>query len=317
MMGEDNADKCFQAAESVAARMKAARNASNRAGEGGSNLRNTVYCFMVAHPTNYELVRMHMTLRTLALCDGYNFVSNVSTLRPPGNETGPPLPVTPLIEGAMEAPRGGAFGTALNARPFMQVWTKLALEARVHEKYDFIVKVDPDTALLPRRLKFYLQRPDPNRPLILANARIRNQGSEFNHVDGSLIVTTKAALAQFATKLEEKNKSWQEVCHKWTLQGTLQTMLNEDMVGEDTFIHECFVRALGVQREPAPTLSFACIRGWGCELGTFQNTRCTAVDSMSAGSFHPFKDACKLMRCWLGAHEAWHWYLTELGASLL
>ena len=51
--------------------------------------------------------------------------------------------------------KGGEFGTALNLDIFIAVWTKVISDA-IFEKHAWTVKVDPDAAFFPQRLRYIL-----------------------------------------------------------------------------------------------------------------------------------------------------------------
>jgi hypothetical protein len=260
---------------------------------------STVYCFMVVYPMNYALVAMHVALHTLAHCDQYAFFSNDTLLHSLDRE-GDPIAVSRVIRGSMEAPRGGRFDTALNTAIFMQVWTHIALTLRVHEHYDFIVKIDPDTMLLAHRLKVQLRGVRPTLPSIVANARSPGRNKGFNHVDGSLIVVTRAAVSLLAARIQQFGGSWRRACTT-----TSASMASPDVVGEDSFLRECLETVLSVKVVPGPTVSLACIRGWGCSLAWLRLKACTSAEHSAVGSMHPFKEPCGMLQCWVGAHEAW------------
>lgn len=101
----------------------------------------SLYCFMVCHPNEANLLRAHLELGTLHGCDAFDVFSNTThfTQPLPGG-----LDMIAAVEGSMDVEKGGPFQTVLNSHIFQQVWRAVFLRGR-YRSFDWVVKVDPDT----------------------------------------------------------------------------------------------------------------------------------------------------------------------------
>jgi len=115
----------------------------------------TLYCFMVMLPFGNEpkLIRMQYENHwNVFACDGHAIFSNESLQLSPGH---PESEMTTLFPGAMKCD----FNTwtwpqqplALNTAVFVRAWTEV-FKLGDWRKFDWTVKVDPDTVFLPNRL---------------------------------------------------------------------------------------------------------------------------------------------------------------------
>jgi len=117
-----------------------------------------IYCFALMMPGGNDPVLMNGQLEGnmgIYSCDGCTLFSNVSMLF--GQEhTG--IIQTSIIHGALKVPTGGQYLTALNTDVFLKVWHAVVQEGKF-EKFDWTVKVDPDTVFFPSRLRELLAKP--------------------------------------------------------------------------------------------------------------------------------------------------------------
>jgi len=111
-------------------------------GPGGS-----LWCFSLMVPTGYEkgmLQWQHARKASIFACDGYGVYSNKKLTVAPGVTTS-------VVDSDLKCQYGGDSGTALNAWIFIAVWEKV-IQDKFYQKYDWVVKVDPDCVFFPDRL---------------------------------------------------------------------------------------------------------------------------------------------------------------------
>merc|ERR1719355_88699 len=107
----------------------------------------SMYCFSLAIPGSYEpqLLRFQYAERTsIFACEEYALFSNKAIDVAPEVKTS-------LVDSDLTCDKGGEFGTALNLKIFLAVWTAV-LRDKEFQFHGWTVKVDPDTVFFPRRL---------------------------------------------------------------------------------------------------------------------------------------------------------------------
>jgi len=152
----------------------------------------TLFCWLVATsaPNNeVELVRGQYRHHVgIWQCNEARAYADV------GDELAPGEPGSPrfINHGAAksELSRGGQ-GWWMNVNIFANVWDMLIAEG-AFRKYDATVKVDPDTVLIPERLRRMMEPNNPSEPWRIANC------ARWASMQGSLEVLSRAAVDQYA-----------------------------------------------------------------------------------------------------------------------
>lgn len=117
-----------------------------------------IYCFALMMPGGNETTLMNGQLeRNMGIfsCDGCTLFSNISMLL--GHFHSRRIP-TNVIHGDLKVPTGGQYLTALNTDVFVKVWHAVVQEGKF-KKFDWTIKVDPDTVFFPSRLRDLLTKP--------------------------------------------------------------------------------------------------------------------------------------------------------------
>jgi hypothetical protein len=176
--------------------------------------RTTAFCFMVIRPNSYEerLLQTAFTEGGFPVCTEFRVYSNTSTVAK--------MPAIPAIKGSMDVKYGGDYHCALNTQIFQQVYRAMFEEGE-YRKYDWVMKIDPDSVLNDVVLQRMLERqPAPPGPLVLNNA----EPSTRQHwgplgLKGALIAVTSDALALYAQNpaLCEKGVDWKDKSEDWYL----------------------------------------------------------------------------------------------------
>jgi hypothetical protein len=174
----------------------------------------TAFCFMVIRPKSYEerLLQTAFTDGGFPVCTEFRVYSNTSTVAK--------RPAFAAIKGSMDVKYGGDFNCALNTGIFLQVYRAIFEEGE-YRKYDWVVKIDPDSVINDVVLQRVFERqPAPPGPLVLNNA----EPSTIHHwgplgLKGALIAVTSDAMALYAQNptLCEKGVDWKDKSEDWYL----------------------------------------------------------------------------------------------------
>jgi len=124
-------------------------------------------------------------------------------------------------------------GTAANAVTFFNAWNAVNADGRFR-KHEFVVKVDPDTVLLPGRLRGHLAAKS-GQNVYLANCDKRSQfpnSPDYPMMYGALEVLSRTALEAYLNGGEAHCKGALPQWQSW---------------GEDLFMGHC-MQVLGVQQ---------------------------------------------------------------------
>ena len=138
-----------------------------------------IFCFAVLMPIPAEIALTEALQSSFEVCDGSAIISNVSSLT---LDSGVVVPTIAAVEGSMDVIKGGEFHTALNTPIFNQMYARLFSEktwAKLKfDSYDWIIKMDADTVLVPDRLHTALRMRNPLMPAVLSGqgALMRRRG---------------------------------------------------------------------------------------------------------------------------------------------
>jgi len=230
----------------------------------------TLFCWSVSRNSGYEADIMRNQLKAGAGifgCDGFAVVSesewNVGW--GPGERIGEVNAV--IFNGAGVGTSKD--GTAANAELFMNAWEVVLKKTHVM-KFDWIIKVDPDSVVVADRLRDHF-RGWSGKKVFVRNCNKFPMEAEFPMMFGSLEAISNAALAVYKNEAER-----------------CKTELDWQPWGEDFFLGKC-LPLLGVD----PVDDFTVISDGVC-------TDVNCFDSWSA-AFHPFKSAEDWMTCWAAA----------------
>lgn len=230
----------------------------------------SLYCFMVCHPNDANLLRAHLELGTLHGCDAFDVFSNTTHFTqslPSG------LAMIAAIEGSMDVEKGGPFHTSLNSHIFQQVWRAVFFLGR-YRSFDWVIKVDPDTLFFADSIRMRLEGLRPRVQGQHAKVIILNAVDNVN-VHGPLIVLSQAAADAYATD-PARCESGVDVTEK----------------SEDWYLHIC-MKLLGVAERPGPWL----LKEWYIqETGIPLKQHCT--DPHLPSALHPLKSPESLRDCW-------------------
>mmetsp|Transcript_133640 Transcript_133640/g.415616 ORF Transcript_133640/g.415616 Transcript_133640/m.415616 type:complete len:297 (+) Transcript_133640:83-973(+) len=166
----------------------------------------TLFCFCVARPSpvDVETLIAQLDMGMITRCDAYAVYSNVSAVQLLGAERVARLNLSSdglAVNGSMDVAMDPTYHSALNAPIFHQVWQRIFREA-TYRKYDWTVKVDPDTAWLPDRLRWVLlthpvgtfRGLGQSHPLSPRAAALGNGGSDCLDMLGPLMVINREAM---------------------------------------------------------------------------------------------------------------------------
>ena len=131
-----------------------------------SNKPPTLFCFCVVSPAEVEQF-LPNAIEGLSKCTAFQLYSNESVLHiAPGRIA----EAHPAVTGSMTVQRGGRFGTAMNTPIFKQVYRYMFTQQWEEiAGYDWVVKVDADTVMLPDRLQRQLRSRDPRQGMVLGS----------------------------------------------------------------------------------------------------------------------------------------------------
>ena len=229
----------------------------------------SLYCFMVCHPNEANLLRAHLELGTLHGCDAFDVFSNTThfTQSLPGG-----LDMIAAVEGTMDVPKGGPFRTSLNSHIFQQVWRAVFLLGR-YRSFDWVVKVDPDTLFFADSVRMRLEGLRPRVQGQHAKVILLNAG---DNVHGPLIVISQAAAGAYAAD-----------------PARCETGVDITEKSEDWYLHSC-MNILGVAERRGPWL----LKEWRRqETGNNLEQHCT--DPHLPSALHPLKSPASLRDCWV------------------
>jgi len=186
----------------------------------------SLFCFSLAIPDSYEpaLLRFqHAERASIFACEGHAVYSN----RP--IDVAPEIK-TSLVDTNLTCNKGGEFGTALNLKIFLAVWTAVLRDGEF-KFHGWTVKVDPDTVFFPRRLLGLLSNHhEPNGSgLYLNNCKYG--------LHGPMEVLSRKAVHAWAMGASDCVNHFTKVCS------------GDCFWGEDMFIDQCLSKVLHVRRE--------------------------------------------------------------------
>jgi len=238
----------------------------------------SLFCWAVVQASGYEgpLVKAQLAKKAgIFACDDYALVSD-KDLQFEGVKT--VLVSTTKVTGYTAA------GTSPNAPVFVEAWGKLKEDGR-YSKHDWIVKADPDTVVVPDRLRTVLapgQQPKNPYPPPYAPApgsgqwvpncdKMKNWGAGWGGLwpmmFGSIEIISREAIDNYFAN--------EQMC-KDSLPGW-------EMMGEDRFLGLCF-RKLHAEELFIRQGDGTCMGG-ACTDPNFQ-------------AYHPRKDVTSWMQCW-------------------
>lgn len=224
----------------------------------------SLFCFAVAVGGELDLVRIQAQKKAgIFACDEMAVFSNGNVDVGLGVET---IKID-VVQGGRSRD-----GTAANAQTFMNAWHALYGDKRF-ASHDFTVKVDPDSVLMPDRLRWHLA-PHTGGKIYVTNCDLRDRypgSQDFPMMYGALEVLSKDAVYTYIWG-EERCK---QMMPWWSY-------------GEDLYMGHCLTN-LGVQQV--------------FDLGELSDMNCRGVDCHNGGAaaFHHFKTPADWLGCWEAA----------------
>jgi hypothetical protein len=224
----------------------------------------SLYCFALFVPDTYEEGLLEMQYNegvSLFACDDYALFTNQDVKIADAVEV-------VNIDVDLRCPKGGEFGTALNTDIFLAVWDKV-VDLDKYRHHDWAVKVDPDCAFSPARLRdLVLRHPETGEGVYLDNCQLG--------MHGPVEVFSRQAVRVFAGGKDSCAAQLQVRCHgpcEW---------------GEDMYLDQC-LQLLRVRREYEPLLLVEdhCNPPPGWDSCTYPGVT----------AFHPFKDVDQYRIC--------------------
>jgi hypothetical protein len=233
---------------------------------------SSLYCFSLIIPGSYEIKLLRYQQKesvSIFACDGYSIYSNEEIDVDGVN--------TSIVDSDLQCEKGGEFGTALNLKIFLAVWTKVVFdgEFRFH---GWTVKVDADSVFFPQRLKSLLayQKEPLDGGVYLNNCKYG--------LHGPLEVFSRRAVQAWALGSAECVRHFTRVCS------------GDCFWGEDLFVDQCLWKVLKIQR----TDEFKQLMEDHCDAP--KNWRwCKDPDYVA---FHPFKTLGSWRDCFANATKA-------------
>jgi len=237
----------------------------------------SIFCFSLMQVNSYEvdLLKFQRSVNaSIFSCDQWAVYSNTTMHIAPGVST-------TVVSMDLSVKYGGAYNTALNSWIFIAVW-RAVIEEKRHDKYDWLVKVDPDAVFFPERLRNILV--DHKGVGYVSNCRFG--------MHGPIEVLSSKAVEVLASDYESSpSGSAPDTCVKG---------LDADAWGEDYFMDNCLKSIHGVSRSLDGRLMCEdhcdCPEWYWCKKGTAWAT------------FHPFKRVDWYRQCMANAMD---------GASML
>jgi len=224
---------------------------------------NSLFCFALMQPRGYErelIALQHRKRWSLFDCDEYQVVSNESMQLAPGLRT-------VAITSDLKCEKGGEFGTALNNDIFALVW-KQVIDGGRYKYNDWTVKVDPDCAFFPQRLRVAVAfHPDTYHGIYLNNCKFG--------LHGPLEILSGAAMDIWSAGYERCRLHFNEVCS------------GPCLWGEDMFFDQCMLKVLQVHRSDDWNL----LSEPHCDNPGWEKCSDHKV------AFHPFKTTSKYEEC--------------------
>lgn len=241
----------------------------------------SIFCTAMMMPRTYEVDMLRAQFqRGMGIfhpaCDEWVVFSNetISVNCDSDNETFD----TVIINGSLEAKKGGDYNSAMNTEIFMRFWDAVLADGRVWD-YDWVVKVDPDTLFFPDRLKGILNSGEGPLAEPLDAVYINNC---FLGMHGPIEVFNKHALGAF--------KDGRQRC---------DTGESATHGQEDFYLRTCF-EELGIQEVKAYNVLLegenAC-KEKPSTAGDDAYPPCFAPEA----AFHAFKNMKSMMHCWAEA----------------
>ena len=194
-----------------------------------------LFCWTLATPGTYEVDLLPTAIQTLQQCDAFRVYSNTTEYVTALDGT--MVATTKAFDGPMVASKGRKWGEALVTSIFKKVYEHMKRED--FEPYDWIVKVDPDTAWLPSRFRSVVEQYNHLSKLALGTKQVpqrKHPGAFSVSVDGALYALTSSAMQAFVHE--------QHLCDRIDISDK----------GEDWYTTLC-LRKLGVRIAIEPTLS--------------------------------------------------------------
>jgi hypothetical protein len=239
----------------------------------------TLFCIslMIAGSYEVDLLRGQLSKGQLGIfgCDDWAVYSNESISLDPTNELGDSSKYkTSLMEGSLEAKRGGKYDTALNTPIFIRFWKVVMADPR-SEAHEWIVKVDPDTMFMPDRLKLMiksgpLENPEPATGMYLNNC--------FLGLHGPIEVFSQKALQTYKA-MESKCTDGPAAEHGQ----------------EDWYLRACF-EDIGVLKVDAFNIL---LEGyWACKERPSARNPFRPPCHQPQVAYHPFKSIDTMLNCW-------------------
>jgi len=114
-------------------------------------------------------MKLHLSGPMLSACNGYKVYTNESFAALNLSADARKHLVEGSIFGGMDSPMEGwpsdkpILYSAANTAIFLQAWHSI-FQSGIHERFDWIVKVDPDTVFFPDRLRLLVQDHSPDEP---------------------------------------------------------------------------------------------------------------------------------------------------------
>jgi hypothetical protein len=226
----------------------------------------SLFCWALTVPGSYEVPLLAFQSGQAASifgCDEYTVYSN-QVINIVADLT------TTMVDVDLHCEKGGEFGTALNTRIFVTIWSVL-IDSCKWLRHDWTVKADPDTVFFPHRLRQVLPRhAQGERGTYINNC---NRG-----MHGPIEVFSRLAVEAWWEGHLACRDHFAAVCGG-----------RECEWGEDMFIDQCLSKVLGVRQEydgdmlleencdPPP--------GW------------RSCSSPGTVAFHPFKDIGEYQTC--------------------
>lgn len=253
----------------------------------------SLYCVEVMCPFGYEIDLLRFQFshrRSIFSCEGFQVFSNISF------DLAPDLQVEPF-GGTMVVPHGGRWGTALNTDVFVRFWRALS-RLRVYAKYDWTIKVDPDTVFFPFRLQEVLAcGPECGLPGI--GFRLRPGPVFLNNckygLHGGLEALSRDAITRFLGGMDSCNNVYNAAMD---IDQPAWLDPKDHGFGEDQYLRRCLIQ-LGVPKVDEYPVLLSELRACGKPYPT------DCGDPRVA--FHAMKNVPDWDYCWTTADGYGHW----------
>lgn len=223
----------------------------------------SLFCFAIARAKSYE---MDIMLMQCAKGIGIFACNDQAVLSTVGVDLGNGVH-TLIFPGAKVGTSKD--GTAANTQVFLNAWHRLYAEQRVQTS-DYTVKVDPDTVLLPDRLRVRLAPHTTPNAIFFPNCNKFPTAPDYPVMYGALEILSKTAVMSYVVGGDARCKRELPGWTTW---------------GEDLFLTKC-LRHIGV--------------GPVKDEHALQDARCWGVNCLDkqAAAFHDFKSVGSWFGCW-------------------